>query len=45
MIADVGCSATTAIYVGLGLAATIAIDSRWRRAPRHAAAPASLQAH
>jgi hypothetical protein len=45
MIADLGCSATTGIYVGLGLAATIAIDSRWQRAPRHTAAPASLQAH
>jgi hypothetical protein len=43
-IARLGFSATTLIYAGLGLAATIAIGYRWRRAlwQRTAAANAHL---
>jgi len=42
VIAGVGYAATTLIYAGLGLAATLAIGWRWRRALWHRGAPANL---
>jgi hypothetical protein len=42
IIAGAGYSATTVIYAGLGLAATIAIGWRWRRALWHRSAAANL---
>ena len=41
IIARIGYSATTLIYAGLGLAATIAIGYRWRRALWHRSAAAN----
>jgi predicted MFS family arabinose efflux permease len=41
MIAAIGYPATTLIYAGLGLAATLAIGYRWRHALWHRAAPAN----
>jgi len=41
VIAHLGFSATTLIYAGLGLAATIAIGYRWRRALWHLSAAAN----
>ena len=41
IIARIGYSATTLIYAGLGLAATIAIGHRWRRALWHRTAAAN----
>ena len=41
IIAYFGYSATTLIYAGLGLAATIAIGYRWRRALWHRSAAAN----
>jgi hypothetical protein len=40
-IAAIGYSATTVLYAGLGLAATLAIGYRWRRALWHRAAAAN----
>jgi len=41
LIAALGFSATTLVYAGLGLAATIAIGARWRRALWQHSAPAN----
>jgi hypothetical protein len=41
LIAAIGYAATTFVYAGLGLAATLAIGYRWRHALWHRAAAAN----